>query len=162
MSQEGAMLTFGKAPAYQTDEKFDLAISPDGRALTLTLSDFEINSEASKSAAPIVTREFALVLPLEGEEKGAEIAFHVSDGFVATGKGATATIVFSVNGQTTVRDFGANADESFRQDLKLAGEMPSGCRIYVLLQFGRDLKNPNSHAFLRAAILDAEIRSRPA
>ena len=156
------MLTFGKAPIYQTNEKFDLGISRDGRAFTLTLSDFEINSETGKSAAPIVTREFSLVVPLEGEEKRAEIGFHVSDGFVATGMGSTTTIVFSVNGQTTVTDFGANADQSFRQDLKMTGEMPSDCRLYVLLLFGRDLKNPNSEAFLRAALIDAEIRSQAA
>ena len=154
------MLTFGKAPAYQTDEKFDLLISDDRRAFTLSFADFELNSEASKSAVPITTREFALVVPLEGEEKRAEIAVHVSDGFVITKADATATIVFSVNGQTTVTDFGANADQSFRQDLKLAGEMPSDCRLYVLLLIARDLKNPNSQAFLRAALIDAEIRSR--
>jgi hypothetical protein len=154
------MLTFSKIPTYKSDEQFDLGISDDKRAFTLSFSDLEVNSEASKSVAPIATRAFSLVVPLEGEEKRVEIAFHVSDGFVTTGEGATATIVFSVNGQTTVTDFGANADQSFRQDLKLTGEMPSECRLYVLLLIGRDLKSPNSQAFLRAALLDAEIRPR--
>jgi hypothetical protein len=34
--QEVAMITFGQIPTYQSDEKFELAVSDDKRALTVT------------------------------------------------------------------------------------------------------------------------------
>ena len=76
---------------------------------------------------------------------------------MTTSDGATATAVFSVNGQTTVADFGDNADQSFRQELKLSGNMPPECRVCVFLLAGRDSTNPSSQAFLNVLTIDAEI-----
>src|SRR5690606_23910815 len=153
------MLTFGQVPAYQTDVRFDYGLSPDRRAFTLSFSDLQVPAEpdVGKSALPITSRVFCLVVPLEGAEERAEIAFHVSDGFVTTSDGATATAVFSVNGQTTIADFRDNADQSARQDLKLSGKMPPECRVCVFLLAGRDSTNPSSQAFLNVLTIEAEI-----
>jgi len=53
------MFTFGQTPTYQSDEKFDLGISDDKRALTLSfLEGFEVAVGGSKSPAPTATRAF--------------------------------------------------------------------------------------------------------
>jgi len=162
-TKEPAMLTFGQ-PTFQSDEKFDLAISDDKRALTLGfLEGFEVTVGGSKSPAPTATRAFFLVLPLEGIEGGherVEIEFFCSNAFVVTTEGATATLVFSVNGQTTVADFPENSEQSFVHPLKFTAPSSSECRICVFLLVGRD-SNSDAEAFLSASVLDAEILPRP-
>ena len=151
------MFTFGQTLTHQSDEKIDLAVSDDGRALTLGfLEGFEVTVGGSKSPTPTATRVFFGVLPLEGYDEGVEIAFAAS-GFVLTLEGATATLVFSVNGQTTVADFPANSEQSFVQPLKFTAPSPSECRISVFLLVGRDSENSNAEAFLRVLSVDAEI-----
>ncbi len=152
------MFTFGQTPTYQTDEKFDLSVSDDRRALTLRFTEFEVTVGGSKS--PASTRAFCLVLPLEGDDETAEIEFIVTNALVMTTEGATATIVLSVNGQTTVTDFPANSDQSFEQRLKFTAPSPSECRLCVFLLVGRDSKNSNAEAFLSAPVIDAEILPR--
>src|SRR5215217_9441827 len=157
------MFTFGQTPTYQSDEKFDLAISDDKRALTLGfLEGFEVTVGGSKSPAPTATRAFFLVLPLEGydDAERVEIEFFCSNAFVATTEGATATLVFSVNGQTTVADFPENSEQSFVHPLKFTAPSSSECRICVFLLVGRD-SNSDAEAFLSASVLDAEILPRP-
>ena len=70
------MLTFGQVPAYQTDARFDYGLSPDRRAFTLSFSDLQVPAEpeVGKSAVPIASRVFCLVVPLEGAEEIAELA----------------------------------------------------------------------------------------
>jgi hypothetical protein len=157
------MFTFGQTPTFQSDEKFDLSVSDDGRALTLGfLEGFEVTVGGSKSPAPTSTRAFFLVLPLEGndDEERVKIEF-IASGFVLTTKGATATLVFSVNGQTTFADFPANSDQSFDQRLKFTARSPSECRLCVFLLVGRASKNSNAEAFLSAPVINAEFLPRP-
>ena len=77
-----------------------------------------------------------------------------------TTEGATATIVFSVNGQTTVADFPANSEQGFDQVLKFTAPSPSECRLCVFLLVRRDSKNSNAEAFLSAPVINAEILPR--
>jgi hypothetical protein len=107
-----AKATFGQ-PTFQSDEDFLLAFSPDKRALTLNFSSegFDV-SVGPSSPAPIATRAFFLVLPLEGLEGGnerVEIEFTCSTLAITT-EGATATLVLSVNDQTLVANFPENSD----------------------------------------------------
>lgn len=153
------MFTFGQIPAYQSDEKFELDVSDDKRALTLTFSDLRATVGGGKSLAPMSTRMFSLVLPLEGGEKRVEIEFIVQ-GFILAREGATATMVCSINGQTTVADFPGRSDQGFLQKLKFAAETPSECRLYVFLLVGRDSRNANAEAFLNVNSIDAEILPR--
>jgi hypothetical protein len=153
------MFTFGQIPTYQSDDKFELGVSDDKRALTLTFSDLQVTVGGSKSPAPASTRVFCVVVPLEGDDKSVEIEFTAS-AFIKTLEGATATLVSSVNGQTTVADFPANSDQSFEQRLKFTAQSPSECRLCVFLLVGRDSKNSNAEAFLNVPSIDAEILPR--
>src|SRR3712207_1278696 len=111
LSEEVAMVTFGRTPTYQSDENIELNVSDDGRALTLAFLEGgpEIAVGSSKRgrlagwspellspAPPTATGAFFLGLPLEGYDERVEIEFFVSSGFVLTTEGATATIVLSV------------------------------------------------------------------
>jgi hypothetical protein len=153
------MFTFGKILPYQTDESFELGVSDDKRALTFTFSDMQVTVGAAKSPAPTSTRIFSLVLPLEGDEKRVEIEF-IIQAFVLTLEGATASLVCSVNGQTTVTDFPGVSDQSFEQKLTFAADTPSEARLFVLLLVGRDSGNPDAEAHLSVVSIDAEILPR--
>ena len=154
------MFTFGKIPTYQSNDKFDLAVSDDKRALTVTFSDLQVTVGGSKSPAPMSTRVFSLIVPLEGKDESVEIEFIVT-AFILTRQGTTATIVSSVNGQTTVADFPANSDQSFDQRLKFTAQTPSECRLCVVLLAGRDSKDSAAEAFLNVNAINAEILPRP-
>jgi hypothetical protein len=160
------MFAFAQTPTFQGDEKFEprpthavpqVGVSDDGRALTLAFSAFEVAIGGSKSPAPMATQAFSFVLPLEGDDnETVEIDFHV-DGFVLTTEGATATVVLSVNGQTTVADFPANSEESYVRSLKFTAPSPSECRLGVFLLVGRDSKNPDAEAFMSTLTIDADM-----
>jgi len=154
------MFIFGQMPAYRSDKKFELDVSDDKRALTLTFSDLQTTVGGGKSPAPMSTGMFSLVLPLEGDERRVEIEFIVQ-GFALAPEGATATMVCSVNGQTTVADFPGSSDQSFVQKLKFTAETPSECRLNVFLLVGRDSRNANAEASLNVNSIDAEIMPRP-
>jgi hypothetical protein len=153
------MVTFGQVPTQQGGEKYELAVSGDKRALTLTFSDFQATVGNGKSPAPVCTRMFSLVLPLQGDDKRVEIEFIVQ-GYNLTTEGTTATMICSVNGQTTVADFPGKADQSFQQKLKFAAETPSDCRLCVVLLIGRDSKNAGAAAYLNVTAIDAEFLPR--
>jgi hypothetical protein len=153
------MFGFGQTPTFQSDEPFNFDVSEDKRALTMTFSELGVYVGDSQSPAPTSTHTFFLVLPLEGYDESAEIEFAVS-AFVLTTEGATATLLFSVNGQTTVADFPENSEQSFTPSLKITGPSPSECRLCVFLLVGRDSKDPNPAASLNVLAIDANIPER--
>src|SRR5699024_10459244 len=112
---------------------------------TLTFSDLQVTIGGSNSPAPMSTRVFSLVLPLEGDEKDekrVEIEFIVQGSILAL-EGTTATLVCSVNGQTTVTDFPGASEQGFVQKLEFQAEAASEARLCVFLLLGRDSKNTN-------------------
>lgn len=151
------MFSFGQAPTYHSDVQFELGVSPDKHAFTLTFGNLQVAVQSGKSSAPTATRLFYLALPLEDGGKGVEIAFRVS-GFVLTLEGATGTMVFSVNGKTIVADHPANSEQSYVQELKFKAETASECRLGVFLLAGRDSNNSNAEAILNVLSIDAEIQ----
>lgn len=154
------MYTFGQIPLYQSENKFEVGVSDDKRAMTITFSDFGVQVEAGKSPTPMLSRVFSLIVPLEGNDKMAEIEFIVN-AFILTLEGATATLLTSINGQTTVTDFPANTDQSFEQVLKFTAQSPSECRLSVFLLAGRDSTNNDAAAHLNVTAINAEILPRP-
>ena len=154
------MITFGRIPRRKNAVKFEPGLSEDKRALSLTFSDFQIHVGGGNSRASTVTRLFTLPLPLKGDEPKVEIEFSL-DCFVMTFDGATASLVCSVNGQTTVTDFPENTDQSFVHTFRFAAETPSEARLCVLLLLGRDSKNANAEANLSVLSIDAELLPRP-
>ena len=153
------MITFGRIPRHKSNERFELGVSEDKRALTLTFSDLQVHVGGGKSRASTATRVFTLVLPLKGDEKRVEIEFSL-EGLILSLEGATASLVCSVNGQTIVADFPENSDQSFVQNLKFTAEMPSEARLCVFLLLGRDSRNADAEADLSVSSIDAEILPR--
>jgi hypothetical protein len=150
------MLGFGQAPTHKSDVQFNLAVSPDKQTFTLTFDNLQACVPPGKSSAPMATRLFYLALPLEDGGTGVEIAFSVQ-GYVVTRKGATGTMVFSVNGQTAVADFPGTSDTSFLQQLKFAADTPSECRLCVFLLVGQD-ENSDAQPYLNVNAIDAAIQ----
>jgi len=150
------MTTFGKVPSYQGTEKYELNISPDKRALTLTFSDLVAHVGGKGGSVPVVSRLFNFVVPLEGDEDHAEIEFNVG-GTLALEKGATATLVCSVNGQTVATDFTPESDLSVLQVLTFKTDRPSECRLSILLLVGHDA---GTEGHLGVMSIDAEVLPR--
>lgn len=154
------MFTFGRVPTYQSTDEFGLDISDDRRAFTLSFSDLQVSLQGGKSAEPMSERDFSIVVPIEGQGSTVEIEFGVG-GAALTTENATATMVFSVNGQTTVADFAEGSDESFVRQLKFAAKSPSECRLSIFLVGGRDSNVSDAAASLNVLSVDAEILPRP-
>jgi hypothetical protein len=154
------MITFGRIPRRKGAVKFELGLSEDRRALTLTFSDFQVHVGGSRSRASTVTRLFSLALPLHGDEPRVEIEFNLDCLAITTG-GATASLVCSVNGQTAVADFPENTDQSFIHTLRFAAGTPSEARLCVFLLLGRDSKNAAAEADLSVSAIEIELLPRP-
>jgi hypothetical protein len=148
------MLMFGKIPTYQGTEKFELGVSDDKRALTLTFSDFTARVGGKGATVPVASRLFNFVAPLTGDY--GEVEFTVTVG-VLTLQGATATIVASINGQTKTADFPPNTDKTVEHTLKFSTNDPSECRLSVLLLAGRDSTNVDAEANVNVIAINGEI-----
>src|SRR5262245_24740508 len=151
--QEVAMFGFGKAPTHISDVQFGLAVSADKQTFDMNFDNFEVAARPGQSLAPMTMRPFHVTLPLEDASAGAEIAFAIQ-GFVLTLDGATATMVFSVNGQSIVADFPAKTEKEYVQQLKLKVPSASECRLGVFLAVGRDSKNTNAEAYLNVTSIN--------
>jgi hypothetical protein len=153
------MLSFGQP--YKGSDKIDVGISDDKRALTITFSDMQLNLEGGgKSAQPIGTRVFTVMIPVGGDEEQVQIAFGLN-GFALATEGTTATLVMSVNGKTVVRDIAAKSEESIVQELEFKGPRPAECRLCVFLLVGLEANNKSAAASLSVTAIDAEFLPRP-
>jgi len=158
------MFTFGKVSGYQGKDKFEIDISDDKRAFTLSFSDLQAAVDGGNGGAPLATHDFSLVIPLQDDGKASkdkvEIEFAVNGGMVTTEK-ATASAMLSVNGQTTVVDRAASSEDSLVGRLKFEEKSPTECRLCVFLQAGRDSANGDAAAFVNVQTIDGEILPRP-
>lgn len=146
--------TFGPAPSFNSDVGFNLGVSTDKKAFTITFGNLTVSIDG-KSSAPIVTRMFSFVLPLAGADPGLEIPFFVS-GFVLTQKGANGHLVFSVNDQTTVADFTGDSNTDFVQQFKYKVGSASEVRMTVFLLADRDSAS-DSAVHLNVLAIDTDI-----
>ena len=147
---------FGSGWTGRGDNGFDLAVSGDGQAITLTFAEIEADVDAGKSPELFAARVFSAVLPIDGDG-AVDIAFR-AQGFAAASKGATAYAVLSVNGQSTVLQFSGDTDESFLQQLIVANGPASPCHLVVVAVVERDPAYPDAAATLRPSTVDAEIQ----
>jgi hypothetical protein len=151
------MLTFGQATLIDGDDKPQFILSDDKKAFTLLPSGIEITLQPGES--PVATRVFTLIVPVEGYGKKADIAVHVG-GITDTHDGTTATMVSTVNGQSTVSDFVGKDDDSFTQSIKFTADGATECRLSVLLLVGRNSRNRTDDAIMKVSTIDAEIVSQ--
>jgi hypothetical protein len=151
------MFAFATTHTYASEGNFDLGFSDDKKAFTLNFkASFEAVADSGQSPAPIATRTFCIVLPLEDDSQGGEIAFRIS-GFATTRPASSASLILSVNGQTAVADFAAGIEESFVHELRFKAMSATECRLCVFLVAGRESGNDQAAAFLNAAAIDAEV-----
>jgi hypothetical protein len=76
--------TSGSGWTGSGDSGFDLAISGDGQAFTLTFAEFEADLDGGKSPDLFAARVFSAVLPIEGDGSDVDIAF-TAQGFARSG-----------------------------------------------------------------------------
>lgn len=156
-------ITFGKTPTYQTDDKFELAVSDDKKAFTLTFSDFQVEvGNTKQSPQMIASRVFSLALPAGGKDKYVDVTFNVSGAIVpGTGESGntSGSIMLSVNGQTSIANFTAKSDKGFVHPLtyKTTGA-DSEFRITIFVLLDRDSKFPDAAAIVSVEALDGNIK----
>lgn len=155
-------VTFGKTPTYQTDDKFELAVSDDKKAFTLTFSDFQVEvGNTKQSPQMIASRVFSLALPAGGKDKDVDVTFNVN-GAIDPGTGETGntsgSIILSVNGQTSIANFTAKSDKSFVHPLtyKTTGA-DSEFRMTIFVLLDRDSRYP-AGAIVSVNALDGNIK----
>ena len=150
---------FGSGSTGSGDEGFDLAISDDGLAFTLTFAEIQAEIGGGEAQDPIAARVFSAVVPLEDAADGVDISF-TTQGFAFTTEGASAAAVLSVNGQASVQHFPAGTDDSFQQQLRFTSGPTSQCHLAVVAVVQRDPADPEAQATLRPSSVDAEIQPR--
>jgi hypothetical protein len=151
---------FGTAPVFTSDDPLDLSVSPDGQALTITYSDFEVGVGDSEASTPIATRVKSVVLPVAGFADGVKVAVRI-DGFAFVTDGAAGSAVVIVNGNAGVERAAPGADNEFVHEVVADGSGAAECRISVILVAERDSGNPDAVAHLNVLSLDAEISRSP-
>jgi uncharacterized protein YegP (UPF0339 family) len=150
---------FRSAPAAGGDDGFQIDISDDGLAFTLTFAELQAVVDAGVSPDLVSSRVFSAVLPVDGGEHGVDLAFRVSGVAIAT-EGAGGYAVLSVNGTATVEAFPAGTDRSFIQELRVEAGPTSACHVAVVLVVQRDPAFPDAAATIRPSAIDAEILPR--
>ena len=146
---------FGTTPTFSTDDPLDLAVSPDGQALTIIYPGFEALADPS-SSAPVVTAVKSLALPVDGFDQGARVAVRI-DGFGFATDGAAGSVVVVVNGNADAAPIVPGADGDFVHEVVTDGTGTAECRISVILVAERDSGNPDAVARVLVQTLDAEI-----
>jgi hypothetical protein len=148
---------FGSEWTGDGDNGFDLSISGDGQAFTLTFAEIQADVDAGKSPDLIAARVFSAVVPVHGDGNDVSIAF-TAQGSAFAADGADAYVLLSVNGQTAVQHFAAGTDQSFQQQLIIKGVPTSQCHLAVAAVVQRDPTCPDAAATLRPSSVDAEIQ----
>ena len=145
---------FGQGPTFSTDVGFDLAVSPDKKAFTASVSGLEAALDG-KSASPIATRAFSFASPLSGTSPGQEIPFFVS-GFAFSEKGANAHLIFTVNDQSMVAYLPGEPKEGFVHQLNYKAADATEAKITVFLLVNRDSKS-DAAVHLNVTAIDTDI-----
>ncbi|HET8658460.1 MAG TPA: hypothetical protein VFM55_05615 [Micromonosporaceae bacterium] len=152
--------TFGQQPTYASTDDFDIAVSEDKRAFTLTFTNMLAAVDAGTLPEPVATRTFSFVMPLESAPDTVQISFVVS-GFALASKAANGYAVLSVNGRTGVLEFPSGTEQEFVLELELEAEPTSECRISLFLLAERELADPLAGATVSALNIDADVLPRP-
>jgi hypothetical protein len=149
-------VTFGSGWTGSGDNGFNVSISGDSLAVTLTFAEIEANVDAGKSDDLFAARVFSAVLPLEGDGDEVDIAFAASV-YAFASEGATSYALLSVNGQTAIQQFAAGTDDDFVLPLTITAGPGSLLHLVVVAVAQREPAYPDAVAVLRPVSIDAEI-----
>ncbi len=157
------MSIFGEVPRFEEGVTLESSASEDGRALTLTFSDVVLELGNSPDDTSLTaTRALSLVVPLRGAPGRTEIEFAMHGSLVMS-ENAHASVLLSVNGQSTDADFGMDpTTSSYLQPLHFIADTPAECRLFALLLLGRDSRFSDAAAFADILSIDAEFLPRSA
>ncbi len=161
-------VTFGDSPSFKSAENFDYAASPDKKAFTITFNGFEATVAADKlpaaatgrmrgekSNTPVTTRAVSIVIPLAGSKRIRTSLF--ASGFALTGKAASATLVFNVNGHNIVRNFPAGENREFIQRLDYRSTSATELRLTLFLIAEGDSTSGDASAFVNVSTIDTDV-----
>jgi hypothetical protein len=104
-------------PVASQDSTYTINIDPDGTTFTIAFSNIQAGV-GDVALDPSYRPTFALTLPLTDGAHNSTVTFYAS-GYAFVTKGATARLIFSVNGHTVVKNFSAGWDDEYIQQLKL-------------------------------------------
>jgi len=177
-SAQGA--TYGDKPTYTSDGNFVYHRSDDGTAFTLILIDLGVGTSGesapqlakegkiAKAIAklkrgtvgnpPIASRVFSIVIPVKGGTPF-KTTFTVG-GSAVNNEGGRSTLVFTVNGQSTIRSFAPNSDISdsdFVQQVDYVAESTSEIRLTVFLLAERDGQAQGAPSTLLVDTIDTDL-----
>lgn len=121
---------FGDVASVQDGVSLEPSVSEDGRTMTLTFSDVVVElGNSPDDAALTASRALSLVVPLKGAPRRTEIEFAMQ-GSLEVSENAHASVLLSVNGQSTLADFGADSStSSYLQPLHFIADTPAECRL---------------------------------
>ena len=154
--QEMTGATFGSGWTGSGDNGFEVSISGDALAFTITFAEIEANVDAGKSDDLFVARVFSAVMPLEGDGDEVSIAFRASV-YAFTSEGGTGYALLSVNGQTAVQQFAAETNDDFVEPLTVTAGPGSLLHLVLVAVAQRDPASPDAAAAIRPVSIDAEI-----
>ena len=161
-----ADLKFGNSLTFPPGPMHDYAVSPDGKAITVTFSGLQVIADDGRSdegaprgepTDPVVTRVFSMVIPVTNGSP-TEAAFHFQ-GFALTNEGGHATLIVIINGQSTIFDFAKNSDESYVRSVKFSEPAATEIRLTVVVIAERDKQFPGAGAHLNVVSIDTDVAS---
>src|SRR3984957_17400943 len=149
-------VTFGSGWSGSGDNGFEVSISGDALAFTITFAEIETNVDAGKSDDLFAARVFSAVMPLEGDGDEVSITFAASV-YAFASEGGTGYALLSVNGQTAVQQFAAGTDDDFVLPLIFTAGPGSLLHVVVVAVAQRDPAYPDAAAAVRPVSIDAEL-----
>lgn len=151
--QQAGPVRFGQITTAGRDS--DTTISPDRRALTTMLSDFEVAVDP-RLAAPQATKTFTMTMPLTDGAAGQTLRVH-AQGYAFFDGGAKGSVTLRGGGQQRIQGYATPTDESFLQTL----ELPARPGVTYQLTFAIDIDQSADHqgtGYLNINPIDIEIR----
>jgi hypothetical protein len=132
------------------DSGADVAVSPDGKALTATFSDLEMNLNQG-----VPSNGTRLMMPLTGGAQKAKITVYVQ-GYALTDH-ATARLTLTLNGQTVVTNFPAGTDDSYTQPLEVPVAAGSVYQLSLTFEGQQAPGADDGSAYLNVSSIDADV-----
>jgi hypothetical protein len=160
-----APVSFGPS-TFQSDEACAFTLTDDKFAFELKCSDLQVVMDPGKlpenvrsrvragaAKGPVAMRAVSVVIPTTSKER---VRLPISlEGFVLTEAGARATLLFVVNGETTVVKFPPKSDRSYVKNIVYRAKSASDVRLTAVLITERETATPGAAAFLGLSVVRA-------
>lgn len=156
VSHRSAASSVRFGPVASQDSTYTISIDPDGTTFTIVFSNIQAGV-GDVALDPSYRPTFALTLPLTDGAHNSTVTFYAS-GYAFVTKGATARLIFSVNGHTAVKNFSAGWDDEYIQQLKLPAIPASECQLSLDLEVNQVPGSPDGTAQIGVSSIDGNIK----